>query len=232
MKLLRSIVFLLLALTAAREATAQTTYALSPPSKIPWNNYVPSRIANNFTSIIGNGGTLVPLTNTAFNGYEYPVTLPFNFLFLNTTYPAGYTLRVGTNGYLAFNGTTFTGNAGAYYGNTFASVAAGNARGYYNRMILAHATAIDMRPPVSDGGVYWAVSGTAPNRVFTIEWRGALVFYTTRVGNFQLKLYEDLHTGNSVVHAFYFKYLLPIWFDVQVIEQAAGTGPAKRWRYG
>lgn len=37
----------------------------------------------------------------------------------------------------------------------------------------------------------------------------------------RLKLYDDLHTGNVVVHAFYVKYLLPIWFDVQVIERAA-----------
>ena len=35
----------------------------------------------------------------------------------------------------------------------------------------------------------------------------------------QLKLYDDLDTGNVVVHAFYVKYLLPIWFDVQVIER-------------
>jgi predicted enzyme related to lactoylglutathione lyase len=47
----------------------------------------------------------------------------------------------------------------------------------------------------------------------------------------ELKLYNDLHTGNTVVHAFYVKYLLPIWFDVQVLEQKAGTGPAKRWQY-
>ena len=37
----------------------------------------------------------------------------------------------------------------------------------------------------------------------------------------QLKLYDDLHTGNVIVHAFYVKYLLPIWFDVQVIERVA-----------
>jgi hypothetical protein len=37
----------------------------------------------------------------------------------------------------------------------------------------------------------------------------------------QLKIYDDLHTGNVVVHAFYVRYLLPIWFDVQVIERAS-----------
>jgi hypothetical protein len=47
----------------------------------------------------------------------------------------------------------------------------------------------------------------------------------------QLKLYDDLHTGNVVVHAFYVRYLLPIWFDIQVIEHAPGSGPARRWQY-
>ena len=29
--------------------------------------------------------------------------------------------------------------------------------------------------------------------------------------------------GNVVVHAFYVRYLLPIWFDVQVIERVAAA---------
>ena len=31
------------------------------------------------------------------------------------------------------------------------------------------------------------------------------------------------------VHAFYVKYLLPIYFDVQCLEYADGTAPANRW---
>ena len=30
-----------------------------------------------------------------------------------------------------------------------------------------------------------------------------------------------------VVHAFYVRHLLPIWFDVQVLERHGGTAPAK-----
>jgi hypothetical protein len=33
------------------------------------------------------------------------------------------------------------------------------------------------------------------------------------------------------VHAFYFKYLLPIFFDVQCLEYAPGAEPARQWRY-
>jgi hypothetical protein len=33
------------------------------------------------------------------------------------------------------------------------------------------------------------------------------------------------------VHAFYVKFLLPIWFDVQSMEYAQGAAPKKSWRY-
>jgi hypothetical protein len=47
----------------------------------------------------------------------------------------------------------------------------------------------------------------------------------------KIKDYDDLVIGDTTVRAFYVRFLLPIWFDVQTIEQAPGTGPEKRWRY-
>jgi hypothetical protein len=47
----------------------------------------------------------------------------------------------------------------------------------------------------------------------------------------QLKYYDDLQTGSVTVHAFYFKYLLPIFFDVQCLEYAPGAEPARQWHY-
>jgi hypothetical protein len=47
----------------------------------------------------------------------------------------------------------------------------------------------------------------------------------------QIKEYDDLDTETAVVHAFYVKYLLPIWFDVQVIEHKAGAVPPQRWTF-
>jgi hypothetical protein len=38
----------------------------------------------------------------------------------------------------------------------------------------------------------------------------------------QIKRYDDLVTGSTIVHAFYVRFLLPIWFDVQVIERSEG----------
>ena len=48
----------------------------------------------------------------------------------------------------------------------------------------------------------------------------------------QLKLYDDLrYPSGLVIHAFYFKWLLPIWFDVQSMESPPGAEPTRRWRY-
>jgi hypothetical protein len=33
------------------------------------------------------------------------------------------------------------------------------------------------------------------------------------------------------VHAFYVRYLLPIWFDVQCMEWQEGAEPPRRWIY-
>jgi hypothetical protein len=38
----------------------------------------------------------------------------------------------------------------------------------------------------------------------------------------QIKELEDLDLPQTVTHAFYFRYLLPIWFDMQVIEFKPG----------
>ena len=47
----------------------------------------------------------------------------------------------------------------------------------------------------------------------------------------RLKEFErDLVTGPVTTHAFYFRFLLPLWFDVQSLEYSSG-GPAHRWEY-
>jgi hypothetical protein len=48
----------------------------------------------------------------------------------------------------------------------------------------------------------------------------------------EIKEYEDLVTGPVTTHAFYVRYLLPIWLDVQVLEYADGAAPKRRWSYG
>jgi hypothetical protein len=47
----------------------------------------------------------------------------------------------------------------------------------------------------------------------------------------RIKGYDDLEQGPVTVHAFYVRFLLPLWLDVQCMEWAAGREPARRWRY-
>jgi hypothetical protein len=47
----------------------------------------------------------------------------------------------------------------------------------------------------------------------------------------RIKEYEDLVGPTLTVHAFYVKYLLPIWFDVQCMERPAGQAPGPQWQY-
>jgi hypothetical protein len=47
----------------------------------------------------------------------------------------------------------------------------------------------------------------------------------------EIKDYDDLVTGGVTVRAFYVRFLLPIWFDIQTIETAAGAEPAQQWRF-
>ncbi len=47
----------------------------------------------------------------------------------------------------------------------------------------------------------------------------------------RIKEYEDLVGPTLTVHAFYVKYLLPIWFDVQCMEWPEGRVPERRWQY-
>ncbi len=47
----------------------------------------------------------------------------------------------------------------------------------------------------------------------------------------QIKEYTDLVVGGVTTHAFYVRFLLPLWFDVQVQEYAEGSEPARWWRF-
>ena len=45
------------------------------------------------------------------------------------------------------------------------------------------------------------------------------------------RISKDQRAGNTTVHAFYVRYLLPIWFDVQTIDHDPGTAPTRSWRF-
>lgn len=47
----------------------------------------------------------------------------------------------------------------------------------------------------------------------------------------RLRDFEDIMAPRVTQHAFYVRYLLPIWFDVCALEYPPGAGPARRWTF-
>lgn len=43
---------------------------------------------------------------------------------------------------------------------------------------------------------------------------------------------DDFEAGPVFTHFYYFRYLLPIWIDVQFIQWKPGMKPARQWQYG
>ena len=47
----------------------------------------------------------------------------------------------------------------------------------------------------------------------------------------QIKEYDDLVVGGVTTRAFYVRFLLPIWFDVQTQEYTSEAAPQRRWAF-
>ena len=56
--------------------------------------------------------------------------------------------------------------------------------------------------------------------------------YRERDDRVQILKYDDLDQKVVVIHAFYVKYILPIYFDVQCMEWTPEAKPARDWTYG
>jgi len=68
-----------------------------------------------------------------------------------------------------------------------------------------------------------------PSRAEVDERLARVRQWQARDDRVRIKEYADLVTGETTVHAFYVRYLLPIWFDVQCIESPLSEGPRWTW---
>jgi len=146
----------------------------------PWNRYVASRIPDAYTPIIGQAGTtLIAGSANATSTQSFNLALPFNFKFIGNTYPLGYVLKIGANGYIAFQSAPGTG------------VPSLDQDGYYYMITPYWSDIQEQNCP--EGGIYWRVDGVTGDRVFTVEWRAQGVTgssITRNPGQFQAKLFE------------------------------------------
>lgn len=166
--------------------------------------------ATNYAFTASTGATL-PTGGTRITGSNVDdalvsVTVPFAFSLYSNNYPANTTLRASTNGTLQFvasGGSIAYDNAalpstGTQSGNSF-PVSAPTIMPFWD----------DLRLDTSDGGIYTYLEGTAPNRSFTIVWRGQP--YSNTVGATNTQVGMVLHENSSA-------------FDFVYGATAAGTG--------
>ncbi len=120
----------------------------------------------------GNGFALTGGLN---DGYSNPVPIGFSFNYLGTAYDS---FQVSTNGFIRL-------------GSGLTSAISGNALSGLVRGIIAPVW--DDLSIQDSASLQYVVTGSAPNRVLTIEWRNVKwpASATSNNAEFQLKLYEN-----------------------------------------
>ena len=109
-----------------------------------------------------------------------PVVLPFDVTLYDQTFFAATTMNVSTNGNLQFlsNSTDYGQNDVCFPLTQF------------NYAILPHWG--DLTIGGTNEGIFTSISGTAPNRIFNIEWRASHLGNAPGSLNFEVRLYEGL----------------------------------------
>jgi hypothetical protein len=136
---------------------------------------LPASSANGYSVSTTAGATLVPGTADTGNHADDGVTtisLPFTWSFYGHNFT---TAALSSNGNLQFAST----------GTDFANACFPWAN--FNYAIAPLWT--DLRTDLAPSGIFTSTSGSAPNRIFNIEWRA--VYYSSGLpANFEIRLYE------------------------------------------
>lgn len=136
---------------------------------------------------IAAGGTRVSGSQGDEILINVPVPAGFSFKVYDTVVSGGSNISATENGVLLIKpaGTAFD----TYSNGTLPSALFGNT----TPALLPYWDDIDMRTSTgagANGGIFTLLSGTAPNRVFQVEWRGVLYGGTTAV-NFAVLFHEN-----------------------------------------
>ena len=131
------------------------------------------------------GGSIVQGTTDTGNHADdgtTPITLPFSYTLYDHTYTAA---NVDSNGTFQFESPL--------------SIFTNTCLPDTNRTYLIFPYWDDLRTDANTGcstfpggtcGVFTSISGTAPNRIFNIEWRAVYFATPTTTANFEVRLYE------------------------------------------
>ena len=161
-------------------------------------NYQFTPMVGTYTPIVGgtqsilqavNPGGIFSVTN---QGFQNGVPIGFPFIYNNNTYS---TVNISTNGYITLGQGFGISSLAQYYINDLSN---GPATFTNARPIIAPLwDNIDVQ---NDSNLTYTTTGTAPNRVFTVQWQNVFWDYLNfnPTISFQLKLYEGTNNIDFV----------------------------------
>jgi hypothetical protein len=146
------------------------------------------RIPNDFRTIVGNGGTLIPGSDSGtVDGPNAQLPLPIpQFYFLAQRFSEGFPVTIAPNGYISFNRSLASGSVSA----PFLNYLTGTTLAYANKIIAAFWG--NVQPAgTPGGGIYWKTEMGDGQQVLVVEWRvRSLDTPGAPPGNFQVRLFE------------------------------------------
>ncbi len=159
-------------------ATATPTITGTPPSATP----TACAADSDYNIALSSGATIVPGTDrvpgSQCNDCELTIPLPFPFKMYGRTFDTAY---ADSNGYLQFSS-----RYDDYYSECLPAA-------WFGYALVPHWDDLNALPILGpDLGIYTSTSGTAPNRVFNVEWRTCLnLLDQCYPVNFEVRLYEN-----------------------------------------
>ena len=160
--------------TPTATVTGTPPTATSTPTRTRTPTPTPT-ICSNYGFSTSTGATIVPGTTDIGNHCDdcaTSIALPFAYSLYGQSFTAA---SVNSNGTMQFTGST----------TAFSNVCLPTTT--LNNAILAQWD--DLLTNGTGGGIFTSVSGTAPNRIFNIEWR-TTYFSGGGTANFEIRLYE------------------------------------------
>ncbi len=200
--------------TATNTPTATLTSTATATATMTTIGACPNLAAGYCRSDTDPRAWVAGVTNTGITGDDQTVTvgLPFSVAFFGTSFSS---INISSNGNAHFGTAS----------NAYSNVAIPNS-GAPNGMI---APFWDDLNPAAGGQVFTGVSGTAPNRVFTIEWRNVAHFSGTSDGaSFAIQIDESSAGTNAIWLLYQDTSFANASFDSGIsatsgIENAAGS---------
>jgi len=157
-----------------------------------------SATTGTYTAIKGTAITPAQLTTGTLaspatdDGYKNAIPIGFSFNYNGTSYT---TINACTNGFAAL-GTPFAPTASTtnpiYNSQHDLSGTLGSSDTLYRPIIAPFWADLDVQTAAAGGGMTYKLTGTAPNRVFTLQWTSVKWDFGATAGcmGIQLKLYE------------------------------------------